>query len=1006
MRSITLFFLLFYCAAPTVSAQIFNTSYKFVTYTNKEGLSDNAVNKSINDRNGFLWVATKNGLNKFNGYSFKKYTFIPEDSTSLRSIWISDLLLDNKGLLWVSTEWGICYYDEKYDNFHYINQKQHVQVLYKAPMCTCNGNIIWIAAEDGLKKIDTDKKIILNTSLTNISDPQCILCDENNTIWIGTRGHGMYQYNISNNTFIKSKSLPLSTDAHIMDLFKNNNTIYTATSDGLLEIENNGMAHLYNKGINALSKMRCNELMCITKFTALTGENKLLCGSYNNNLFVFDTKQKVFTEKLNNASDNLNEYPKGVFNNLFSVHKNLWIATDNGLTKLNLAQQDIVSQPLSLFDTINKSVLLKKIVAVYKNNNELWIVMGKGKGGIVKYNTLTHTILPLLFNKNISKNKQPLYFDAIADTGKYLWAFANNKIDRYGISDCCVKSFKMPHTIMSADMDMLHNFWIGTTSGLLYFNTKTETTIVFDYQFNGTTVENTSFAESFPVVGIKDDMHETVWLTSIKYGLFSFNKVNHQFTAHRQPFNLAYETKNRCSSLLINTDGKVWYGTMAGLSCYNPIANTFTNFNSSNGLQSTYVYSISGNAQQQIWGRGNTGVFSFDIGSHIFKNFSLPKGQSSSFFDQKISIVNGQVLMGYEGGYNIFKKEINSTDASCKTFITHVMALDNPFYFDSTNNINNPAIFNSHQNIFRFNFTSVNFQNSDAVNFYYQLEGADKNWIKADEQSFAIYSNLTPGNYTFKVKASAINIDNNALVTSFHFIIKKPFWQTTTFIALLLLIASIMVWLLYKYRIAQIEKAYLIRSDISRNLHDEIGATLSSINIYSEVARKKNNNPESNQLLNKIYEASTKAMDSMSDIVWYINPKNDVLENMFVKMREYALPLLEAKNVQVTFNTMPVIDIIKLSMQQRQHVFLIFKEAINNIAKYAAAKNVLINVYKNEHTLLIGIIDDGNGFDNTKIQIGNGLQNMQHRCDALKGKLLITSTINKGTSIQVSFKIA
>ena len=1004
---LSFFLLAFCCAASVVNAQYFNTAYKFVTYTTKDGLSDNAVTKSICDRNRFLWVATRNGLNKFNGYSFKKYTFIPGDSTSLRSIWVTDLLLDTNGLLWVSTEWGICYYDEKFDCFRYVNPKNDVQILYKGPLCKGAGNSIWLAAENGLKKIDVVSKKIYSTSLKRISDPQSILCDKNGQIWIGTKGHGLYVYNTITNTCKENYTLPAAADAHIMGLYNDSDTaLYAATSYGLMCISNAGSATLYNKGIGALANVVCDALMCITKFEPLLGSNYLLCGTYNNNLLLFDTKQKVFTERLKNAADNLNDYPIGVFSDLFCLDKILWVATDHGLSKLNLEVQDMVTNRLPVFYNTNKRCLLKQMVADTKDGNVLWALQGKDNGGIVKYNFFSDKVVPV--NKILAENKdgkQPLYTDLITDSSHYIWAFTSKYIDRYSLDGNTSKRFKIPCSALSADMDAQYNFWMGTASGLAYFNTTTGVTEIYDCTFQGTPLENTSFAEPFPVQDVKDDKQHTVWLTCIKYGLFSFNKLTKKFTAHRQPFTTAYETKNRSSAVCITPDGKIWYSTMAGLSCYNSAKKSFTNYNSKNGLQSTYIYSIGCIDNKQIWGRGNTGVFVFDVANETVKNFSLPQDHNGTYFDQKISFINGNTVMGFEGGYSIFHNEKKDATQYNKTFISQYRVLNKPFYFDNIANENEPAVFSYEENIFRFDFTSIDYNNTDALNFYYQLQGFDKDWIKANAQSFIIYNNLEPGKYIFKVKAGTGNMVSDAGVARFSFAIQPPFWKTVWFVLPILLLVGAIGFSIYKYRIKQLKKFYEVRSSISRNLHDEIGATLSSINIYSDVARNKTAEEDTKQLADKMYEASAKAMESMSDIVWYVNPQNDLLENMLVRMREYALPLLEAKSIQVIFTSDEKVEAVKLTMQQRQHLYLIFKEAVNNILKYAAAINVLLLIVKETNEIRMLIKDDGKGFAMALSSSGNGLKNMQFRATALGGKLLIESAFGKGTTVTLHFPI-
>ncbi len=220
------------------------------------------------------------------------------------------------------------------------------------------------------------------------------------------------------------------------------------------------------------------------------------------------------------------------------------------------------------------------------------------------------------------------------------------------------------------------------------------------------------------------------------------------------------------------------------------------------------------------------------------------------------------------------------------------------------------------------------------------------------------------------------------------------------------LFAAILIALFirYRYRLNQLKKLTEVRNSISRDLHDEIGATLSSINIYSEVAKNKlENNKEVELLLQRIHDGSAQMMDGMSDIVWYVNPKNDNAGNTIIKMREYAAPVLEAKQVNLNFTTDEHIKNVKLNMLQRQNFYLLFKEAINNIAKYAGACNTYVDIKMIGNHAYFKIKDDGKGFNLNNHKNGNGLNNIQQRTKFLKGNCIIKTEPGNGTCIEVNF---
>jgi two-component system, NarL family, sensor histidine kinase UhpB len=204
-----------------------------------------------------------------------------------------------------------------------------------------------------------------------------------------------------------------------------------------------------------------------------------------------------------------------------------------------------------------------------------------------------------------------------------------------------------------------------------------------------------------------------------------------------------------------------------------------------------------------------------------------------------------------------------------------------------------------------------------------------------------------------------------------------------------------------KRKIREQEALLAVRNNIAKDLHDEIGSTLTSIKILSEVSEKSlhKDQVKASSFLQKITEQSSAVQQGISDIVWAVKPENDRMENMLIRMREYIAQTLEAKNIQTSINIDEQILHNTLDMNQRRDFFLIFREAINNIAKYAGATTVAISLGKKNQELQMQITDNGKGFDVSKVTSSNGLKNMQSRATALNGKLLIESKTGIGTTL-------
>lgn len=231
-----------------------------------------------------------------------------------------------------------------------------------------------------------------------------------------------------------------------------------------------------------------------------------------------------------------------------------------------------------------------------------------------------------------------------------------------------------------------------------------------------------------------------------------------------------------------------------------------------------------------------------------------------------------------------------------------------------------------------------------------------------------------------------------------------------------LLIAAMVLFLLLgitffnryqlKKKLEQQKSLLAMRNNISQDLHDDIGASLSNINILNELARRNIGQPEkSKEYLSKASEDIQRISESLSDIVWNINPRYDDLQNLFIRMKRYAADMLDGKNINGQFEFPATESGLKLSMTQRRDLYLIFKEAVNNLAKYSQAKNAVIRVTAGEHTIELVVQDDGCGFDWNEIKTGNGLQNMQQRAKASGASVSINSLPGKGTTVNLKMDI-
>jgi signal transduction histidine kinase len=311
----------------------------------------------------------------------------------------------------------------------------------------------------------------------------------------------------------------------------------------------------------------------------------------------------------------------------------------------------------------------------------------------------------------------------------------------------------------------------------------------------------------------------------------------------------------------------------------------------------------------------------------------------------------------------------------------------------------------SYQNNFiKFYLSSNCFTNNEQVTYYYRLSGIDNGWRSNEHNPLVTYTSLPHGDFLFEYKA--VNSDGvESDVKTLSISITPPFYKTIWFYALMVVLVFSGVYAFYRYRIKQLLKLQEVRNKIARDLHDDIGSTIGSINIYSQVANVKlsgNGMADVKSILNKIEESSREIIDKTADAVWAVSPHNDTLKNLVIRMEAYAASLLGAANVSFQINCDENLHATVLEMNHRKNLFLIYKEAIHNILKYADASHVNISITKHAGKLCFIIADNGKGIQQNKNPYnGNGIKNMQARAHELGGTFEITSNASSGTCIEI-----
>ena len=359
------------------------------------------------------------------------------------------------------------------------------------------------------------------------------------------------------------------------------------------------------------------------------------------------------------------------------------------------------------------------------------------------------------------------------------------------------------------------------------------------------------------------------------------------------------------------------------------------------------------------------------------------------------------ILMSSNKGFLVFNIDsLADTEEPGDVRLSFIKLDNRNLPLDSLLKIKSLSLKYNNFNSIQVGFSDYSVFDPGKIGYEYTLyKGGDTIWNKIEGKPELTFSEITPGKYQLLLRAGNGLGDYSKKITAFPLEIVPPFWQTILFKLIILAGIGLIFFSLYSYRLRQMKNVQIIRNNIAIDLHDDIGSTLNSISIYSEVAKQQAG--KDIPALEMIGVNSRKIIESMSDIVWTINPENDSFEKIIVRMRSLAHHLLKAKKVEYTFEVDEKLDKIILPMQVRKNFYLVFKEAITNVLKYSEASRVSILLYEKDKTIMLRIRDNGKGIPVNAATKGNGLMNMTRRAAEINAELNIISQEGGGTEIEL-----
>lgn len=869
-----------------------------------DGLSQATVYDIVQDKNGFMWFATEDGVNRYNGYDFKIYHHDPKNPKSLSYKRIFSLYVDKKGTLWVGTlGGGLCKYNEATDDFTvYKNDPENPNSIQgdiiQSILEDASGNF-WIGtAEGGLNLMDREKGTF--TSWKNKPDSQNSLShnvvrgmsqDEDGLLWLATNGGGLNSFDYKTNTFTRYAYDPNNPES--------------------------------------LSDNELNSVYCDKK-------GKIYVATAKNGLSVLDKKTGKFTRFKNNP-DNPNSIAGNQVMKIFEDSKhNIWLGTFSGLSLLtpeNVAKSVFINYYYSAYDAfsisnnyiraiyedkqgilwfgtyqdgVNKYVRDNKNFTQYKNhinnpnslinntvrafaannNNQVWV--GCNAGGLDLFDPVTENFTHLNLNL-LTDAINCLLYDSLDNLWiglggggllqyntktKQTKKYTTNDKDKNSISSNYVKA-------MIADKN--NNIWIATSgNGLNKFDPKTKSFTRFQSNKNDTT----SLAED-KLMTLAEDKNGFIWIGYANKGLDKFDKVKgvvqkfrhsdkDHTTLSNNRIHVIYESR-------FSNKNYIWVGTGGGgVNKIDPVTGKIEYYTIREGLPSDIVYGILEDKNGVLWMSTNYGLCQFDPNAAMSdarcKRYNTNDGLQANAFSEGafLKTTDGNMYFGGVNGFNVFNPLTVKTNPYIPpVLITNFMLFNKEVGIGENSVLKQNIIQTKHIDltysdyIFSFEFAALNYMNSGNNKYKAMLEGFDKTWTEySGKRRFVTYTNLPAGEYTFKVQASNNDGIWNPEVTQIEIHISPPFWKTNIFYISVILLLAAGVYYYIRSRTTKLEEAKRILEEKVAERTAEIRQQKEEIMAQAEQLELTNKELEKLSIVASETDNAVFIFDENGDLEW------------------------------------------------------------------------------------------------------------------------------------------
>ncbi|MCU0433487.1 MAG: SpoIIE family protein phosphatase [Bacteroidia bacterium] len=850
-------------------AFLFAQDFKFNHLGRENGLSQSVVNCVLQDHNGFMWFGTQEGLNRYDGYTFKVYKRIPGDTTSLSNNFIYSLCEDHLGNIWIGTNGGgVNVFNPATDKFlHYQAQKSKRGTLSNnivRSIVMDNQNRIWVGTDAGLNLFNRAKQNF-TTWTTNPNDPYslpeksiyALVCDLKGQLWIGTYGSGISRFSETEGKFYtyifsESQIKKFSTTEVLSQMLQFPEKINQVRS--LLVYDKDKLWVGTDGAGLAVFDLNANEFIGIllthpqskSRIHSMTedGEGNIWLGMYEKGLNIYSRGEGVFQEYVPDARDKFSIRSSSVKVVYADRSHNVWLGTNGDGIDVSFKSSSIIShirrsERPGVGDNTLRSNEIFATLEDYKG--DIWI--GSYGGGLSRLHRSTGEFVhfPEL---STSGNNAVLSLLETRDSSLWVGTWGDG-INRYfpktgQIIKYSPKNVNRLGTVLCLTEDPVTNHvWAGTLKEGLY-------------NIDPATGKYTRFTKDSSGLVSNDinclyvEKDGTLWIGTRTGGVMCRNAQTGNFITiqHNDADNKSLSA-NLVYCITEDLSGNIWISTSNGLNRYDKRTRQITSWYERDGLPSDNIYGIVVDANGKLWLSHNRGITLFDptkTGIESFRNFTPGSGVQSGEFNQGAysSTRRGEIVFGGQEGINIVDpQKINRRSEPPPVFITSYKRFEKEVMFnDSIITRRNSIEVSWRDNYFQFEVAALDFVDPSRNLYQYKLEGFDDDWSPATNNRFISYTNLPGGSYTLRVRACNSSGEWNENGLSLRIVVKPPFWRTNWFYALCIFLAIIGVILFTRLRTASIRKEKRILEEKVAERTRELAQKNEDITSSIEYARR------------------------------------------------------------------------------------------------------------------------------------------------------------------------